>query len=743
VRPDHAIHRLLTSICKRAFAVLLSVALGAAAANAQSLDAGASEVQKSPSDVDNRELEELLAGEVSTGTKNVTNAARIPAFVEVITAQEIRDRGYIHLADLLNDIRNNHEDRSNWGIGEPLNQNVGFGYRFDTGQNILILFNGQRLNSFAPGNRFGGEEYLLESLDRVEVIRGPGSAIYGPNAFTAVVNLLSKTSINPGEKDLVRISANGSPTARGGGGQVSLQKRIGQEGLLTGAVRFGKELGQNILVQNTLFGDTRMNDAIRHAISGEVQVNWGNLNVYAKADNQLRDTFTGFNSVSAGLNQLSLSMYAYSLGADHTATLSDTVKIRNAVGVVFDNWTEVALIPIFRVSPDGMSLVRDADGKPILEPTDIPGRGVTPFAIDGQGADTMTVSAESVLSLKYFRDNSLVFGLNAIHDRILGAQRPTEIRINPFEYIQFQSLRDDPNNWLFDTRATRTTLGAFGQIDYEILRGLSVTAGARFDLFLGSGALNETYPAFNPRAGIIYHQQTIGVLKALYGSATRVPNGFETLSSVTILGSPKNRPESLQMFQLSWERTWSAGLRTELGGFYSRLSTRLQTDANITEAQAAQGYIGQYINVDAANPQQSAGVDGKVSVTLGPLRGILNFTRYFATDNGNRQPLAYMPMTMVNANLNLPVWWFNFNVSGNYRGDFVVPENDPRPLRGYVLLNATIQFRPPSLPLELRISGRNLLNWQIQYPSSSLDYPNHFPSRGIDLLADLRYTVSF
>jgi outer membrane receptor for ferrienterochelin and colicin len=125
---------------------------------------------KDSSDIYTLSLEELMNIKVTTATKAVGKVDAVPAVIEVFTRELIKERGYQTLAQILNDIQGNHEDRSNWGIGEPVNQNVGFGFRFDTGQNMLLLFNGQRLNAFLPGNRFGGEEYLLDNIERIEII---------------------------------------------------------------------------------------------------------------------------------------------------------------------------------------------------------------------------------------------------------------------------------------------------------------------------------------------------------------------------------------------------------------------------------------------------------------------------------------------------------------------------------------------------------------------------------------------
>ncbi|NBW35492.1 MAG: hypothetical protein EBR30_10835 [Cytophagia bacterium] len=244
-------------------------------------------------------LEDLLNIEITTATKTVSKADVAPAVTEVITSEQILQRGYVNLGQLLNDIANNHEDRSNWGIGEPVNQNVGFGFRFDSGQNMLLLFNGQRLNAFLPGNRFGGEEYLLDNIERIEIIRGPGSALYGTGAFTAVINIISKKISSDGEAEgLASVGISATPTARGLAYTSSLLTPMAKKGSLNAAFRYSKEAGQQLQVNNTLFGNQKLRDGINYTYDGEAIMSWDNFKIQGKFTKQSRNTFTGFNAVA-------------------------------------------------------------------------------------------------------------------------------------------------------------------------------------------------------------------------------------------------------------------------------------------------------------------------------------------------------------------------------------------------------------------------------------------------------------
>jgi outer membrane receptor for ferrienterochelin and colicins len=683
---------------------------------------------------------------ISTATKVATRMDNIPTITEVISAQQIEQRGYRHLSDVLNDIPDNHQDRSNWGIGEPLNQNVGFGLRFDTGQNILILYNGQRLNGFLYGARFGGEEYLLTNIERIEIIRGGGSSLYGANAFTCVVNLISRQSLADGKTSSFDAGVVGNFNAGGIMGHASGIGKVGKEGVLSGALRYGTEEGQSLLVQNNLYGDAKLKDGLRHAIDAELFYKNKSFRIYSKMTDQNRNTFTGFNGVTpADLPQGRLSTFAYSLGTDYTLKASAKSEFKFQGGWHRDNWREVALVPIFRVNANGDSLVRDPQGSPILDNVSIVRNGdnkITPFLIDGQGATTESIDGEVQFTYKYNGFNNIVSGVYLNYDRIVSAERPSEIQLAPLAFAPFKTYSDFSNNWLFDLNASRLNTGVYAQIDYELSKRFLFNAGARLDMFSGTGALNQSYSSFNPRGGLIYINRETGNFKLMYGEAFRAPNGVEALSSVTILGSPLNRPEQISMLQFQWAKNWGKSWRTELGGFRAEVQNALRTDANISESLQAQAFVGQFINVPGNEKTISNGVDGKVTYAAEKLEFEMNFTKIFGTNNGMGKAIAYVPQTMVNLKVNIPVGWLNINLSANHRADFTKAENDPRAAVGnYTLVNAKLIAKLKNTPIEFSLMGRNLLNADIRYPSSSTSFVNNFPARGVEIIAGVLYRI--
>jgi iron complex outermembrane receptor protein len=683
-------------------------------------------------------LEELLNIEITTATKTIGKADVSPAITEVITSDQIFQRGYVNLGQLLNDIADNHQDRSNWGIGEPVHQNVGFGFRFDSGQNILLLFNGQRLNAFLPGNRFGGEEYLLDNIERVEIIRGPGSALYGTGAFTAVINIISKRINSDDEEEgSASVGITAVPTAGGLVYTSSLLTPIVKNGSLNAAFRYSKEDGQQLQVNNTLFGNQKLRDGINYTYDGEAIMSWDNLSIQGKFTKQSRNTFTGFNAVNpTNMDELELYMHAYSLGINYSRQIQkSTFKISG--GWHNDNWTEVALIPVF-VSPG------TPGASPQLDLIDIYRNGQniqTSFFIDGQGADTRSLDAEAQWTYNYHNSNNIVLGIYLADDKIIDAVRPSELNLAPQQFYPFREIRDADNNWLFDLNASRQTLAFYAQADYHITKKLYLNIGTRFDNFSGTGSLTtQKYAEFNPKIALVFDDDNLGIIKALAGTATRIPNGFETLSSVSILGNPNNTPERIQTYQLQWIKNWTSNLRTELGYFHSRISNRLETNANISEELKANGYIGQFVNVGNGIIQSNNGFDGKIVSRFGKTILQLNVTQYFNSNNGLGGAIMYMPFTMLNVDYTIPINWISINFGGNYRGNFKQPVTDPRDnIKDYFVSRFNVVASPTTIPFQFSLMFRNLFNTTYYYPSSSIDFVNHFPARGLDISIGVIY----
>jgi len=142
-------------------------------------------------------LEELLNIQITIANLSEQTTGEAASSVTVYTREDIRRMGISSLEELLNYVPGVQTARSQHdGLSETP---VFRGRAGQTGGSpgILLLLDGRRLNSHVFGGAFGQPMNNLDWIKQVEIIRGPGSTLYGANAFNGVINLISE--INDGE----------------------------------------------------------------------------------------------------------------------------------------------------------------------------------------------------------------------------------------------------------------------------------------------------------------------------------------------------------------------------------------------------------------------------------------------------------------------------------------------------------------------------------------------------------------
>ena len=149
------------------------------------------EIKDIPNDLGEASLEELGHIQVYSASKHMQNASDAPSSVTVITADEIQKYGYRTLADILESVRGFYitYDRDYSFVGVR-----GFGRLGDSNNRILVLIDGHRINDNVFGEPYLGTEFLVDVdlIERVEIIRGPSSSLYGAEAFFAVINVVTR-----------------------------------------------------------------------------------------------------------------------------------------------------------------------------------------------------------------------------------------------------------------------------------------------------------------------------------------------------------------------------------------------------------------------------------------------------------------------------------------------------------------------------------------------------------------------
>ncbi|GJL54754.1 MAG: TonB-dependent receptor [Nitrospirales bacterium] len=196
-----------------------------------------------PNDLTHLSLEELMNVEVTSVSKKKQKLSGSAAAIFVITQDDIRRSGVTSIPEALRMVPGLHVarlDNNKWAISAR-----GFNSRFSN--KMLVLLDGRNVyNSFFAGTIWETTDTLLEDIERIEVIRGPGGTLWGVNAVNGVINIITKH------------------TQRTQGGLVS--GLGGSEEAIVGA-RYGGKVGDDLsyrLFVKSLHESTEFNQAGAH-----------------------------------------------------------------------------------------------------------------------------------------------------------------------------------------------------------------------------------------------------------------------------------------------------------------------------------------------------------------------------------------------------------------------------------------------------------------------------------------------
>jgi iron complex outermembrane receptor protein len=134
-------------------------------------------------------LEELGQIEVTTASKVPVKATRTPAAIYVITQEDIRRSGATNIAEALRlapGVEVARVDSNTWALGIR-------GFESTLSRSVLVLIDGRSVYTpLFAGVYWQVQDTLLEDIERIEVIRGPGGTIWGANAVNGVINIITK-----------------------------------------------------------------------------------------------------------------------------------------------------------------------------------------------------------------------------------------------------------------------------------------------------------------------------------------------------------------------------------------------------------------------------------------------------------------------------------------------------------------------------------------------------------------------
>ncbi len=453
------------------------------------------------------DLGKLKVESVYGASKFLQKASDVPSSVTVVTAEQIQKYGCRTLADVLRSVRGFYviNDRNYSYVGVR-----GFSRPGDYNARILFLLDGHRVNDNTYDGAYVGTEFPvdIDLIERIEIIRGPNSSIYGTGAFVAVINVITKRG-----RDLraSEVSADaGSWNSYKGRATYGDRFDSGLETLLS--VSFYHSQGHKRLYFPE-FNSPATNNGIAVDADGDQSYNFFADIIYRDFDIHIVDGSRAKHIPTA------------SFGTVFNDSRTRTTDARTYIDVqyhhTFGSWETLG-----RASYDWFGY-----------------HGVYIYDYASNGVLTQNYDAARGSWLDFQGDASRAFFKR--HKVVLG----TEFR----EDLTEQQINYDiqPYRLYFDDHRSATAAALYFQDEYSVRKNLTFVVGLRSDWH------RDFHTTLSPRAGFLFRPKSSTDIKASYSWAFRAPNTYETFyaGNQSNTANPSLRPERTA------ESAWRSAVR--------------------------------------------------------------------------------------------------------------------------------------------------------------------------------------
>ncbi|MCI0538448.1 MAG: TonB-dependent receptor [Verrucomicrobiales bacterium] len=456
-------------------------------------------------------------------SKHEQKITEAPSAVSIVTKDDIKQFGYRTLAEVVHGVRGWYitSDRSYDYAGVRGVNRLG-----DFGGRVLLMVDGHRINDPVYDAALLSQDFPLDVdlIERVEVIRGPGSALYGNNAFFGIVNVITRKG-----RDLDGVEASIS------GGDFSTY---------SGRASFGRQFanGLELLFSGTYYDSKGQQELPFEDLEGKPLPSNRHL-AYKRASNFYGSLSYCDFTLSGLYGQREEAIAPGTYGTIFDDPRTQITDIRSFAELKYqksfaEDWAVLA-----RTYYDYYAF-RGILAYDYMDPAN---PGIT---INRDDPEARYWGGDVQLSKVVLDRHRLTFGFEGRHD--------AEVRQHNFD--------ENPPLTYINKSTPAGNLGIYGQAEVAILTNLTLSAGGRYDYFTTFGS------TVNPRGGLIYHPGSLTTLKALYGEAYRAPNAYEfDFDSPNYRANHDLKPEGVRSYELVWEQGIGRRLRMTGSLFYEQI----------------------------------------------------------------------------------------------------------------------------------------------------------------------------
>ncbi len=486
-------------------------------------------------DLTNLSVEDLAQVRLSTASRHLTDARKAPAPITSIDAEEIRKQGWLTLADLLRSVPGFYtaSDRTYTYLGVR-----GFQQSGDYNARILLLIDGHRVNDNIYDSALIGTEFPLDmsQIDHVEIMRGPGSSLFGTDAELAVVNVFTK---RPETQNTVRVASE-ARAEKGRAFEAGLSFRFGDlDGLASGSIfrsngatslyfpEFDSPATNNGIAQN-IDGD-RYDHAFGMIRRGQFRVEglFGTRHKIVPVASY-GTIFNDPGNTDVDTRSYVDAKYSHQFAADTDLDLRG----------YYDAYRYRGSFPYQTESGGRTVQINDA-------------------ASDGIGF-------ESVLSKRLGR-NRIVAGTSGEYNLRL-EQRNYYLGQPPF----------------LDDHRTMNTIAGFGETELNPYRWLSLNLGGRVDWYSIYGT------ALSPRVALMILPTAHTSMKYIFGHAFRSPDPYDEfyVDQIDITATNTHlKPETVNSHTILLEQSINSWMRIAASVFQNDLDRVIEEQQDVTTGQ--------------------------------------------------------------------------------------------------------------------------------------------------------------
>ncbi len=629
------------------------------------------------------ELLNLLDEQTELATKTGLNADYVPGMVTVLGGDELLIRGARTVWEALSLVPGISLGMEFTGERQVLARGVGHGY---ASGNIKFLLDNVSMNSTLLATANPVLNIPIEQVERIEVIRGPGSSVYGEFAYAGVVNVITRR----GERALVGQAGQGEQL---GGGALWSWRDEEKDLSLSLNLMATRGEGPDVDVdEDGLYqlGVPELSNAPGPSNEANryrgffVDLDWADWFASFKwLDDGYGDHF-GVNHFLPPPDQRIASWHRYrTLALGRNLALSETLRARVRFEAMQHNRQRDRMYVYPALSPGGSPLFLDLDYREI----------------------------------KYLGAADIRWRLDPGHDLMVGLEA-SQVDIDDATWDFFGFPIEVPPTWI-DTDMNRRILSAFVQDEFRVNDSVTVTGTLRYDDYSDVG------DHFSPRIAAVWRISQSHILKAQYAQAFRPPTFYE----LEYPGTGAIDPSSIETFEVGYIFKRPT-LEARLGLFHSNLSDPITFDEltaggflNAPDARL-RGFEAEY--------RQSFGTGFKLDANL-------SYVDAEFTATGDRLPggadwlanlgLLWQP---------LPRWTLALQLQYVGERDRSVLEHR-EPLDAQTTADLTLSYRTSAPGPYLTLGVKNLGDADVRYPEqlttgfqgeAYLAYPDDYPRPG-------------